>query len=95
MAAAFFNFLCLPRELRDIIYKRYLAVEGGYVCDLQAFIDGKGEETMAAPSTSISHTRTGKRPKKRTAWPCASIRLHSAPLPQKACGYLPPASDLL
>ncbi|KAK1729013.1 hypothetical protein CaCOL14_008533 [Colletotrichum acutatum] len=38
---ASFNFLSLPRELRDLIYERYLAVDGGYVCDSQAFIDGK------------------------------------------------------
>ncbi|EXF77733.1 hypothetical protein CFIO01_03054 [Colletotrichum fioriniae PJ7] len=39
--AASFNFLSLPRELRDMIYERYLAVEGGYICDSRAFIDGK------------------------------------------------------
>ncbi|KAK1635087.1 hypothetical protein BDP81DRAFT_430777 [Colletotrichum phormii] len=38
---ASFNFLALPRELRDMVYMNYLAVDGGYVCDSQAFIDGK------------------------------------------------------
>ncbi|KAF9874204.1 hypothetical protein CkaCkLH20_08187 [Colletotrichum karsti] len=34
------SLLGLPRELRDLIYKAYVSVEGGYLCDTDAFING-------------------------------------------------------
>ncbi|TQN65445.1 hypothetical protein CSHISOI_10061 [Colletotrichum shisoi] len=39
----------LPIEIRDMIYRDYVAVEGGYVCDTDAFIKGKLKQADGQP----------------------------------------------
>ncbi|KAF4850444.1 hypothetical protein CGCSCA4_v003903 [Colletotrichum siamense] len=36
-----FNLLQLPLELRQMIYRAYLLVDGGYICDAEALFTGK------------------------------------------------------
>ncbi|KAJ0381902.1 hypothetical protein COL922a_013635 [Colletotrichum nupharicola] len=36
-----FNLLQLPLELRQMIYRAYLLVDGGYICDAEALFKGK------------------------------------------------------
>ncbi|KAK1839432.1 hypothetical protein CCHR01_17941 [Colletotrichum chrysophilum] len=36
-----FNLLQLPLELRQLIYRAYLLVDGGYICDAEALFTGK------------------------------------------------------
>ncbi|KAK1579566.1 uncharacterized protein LY79DRAFT_672364 [Colletotrichum navitas] len=35
------GFFGLPREIRDMIYRHYVAVEGGYLCDTEGFVKGR------------------------------------------------------
>ncbi|KAJ0335173.1 hypothetical protein COL922a_009632 [Colletotrichum nupharicola] len=36
-----FPFLRFPRELRDLVYRLYVTIEGGYLCDTDAFTNGR------------------------------------------------------
>ncbi|KAI8203247.1 hypothetical protein K4K52_005646 [Colletotrichum sp. SAR 10_76] len=36
-----FPFLRFPRELRDLVYRQYVTIEGGYLCDTDAFTNGR------------------------------------------------------
>ncbi|TIC93696.1 hypothetical protein CH35J_009698 [Colletotrichum higginsianum] len=43
------GFFHLPAEIRGMIYRDYVAVEGGYVCDTDAFIKGKLKQADGQP----------------------------------------------
>ncbi|GJC99958.1 C6 transcription factor [Colletotrichum higginsianum] len=43
------NFLDLPPELRSVIYHAYVAVDGGYICDTNGFIEGKLKQADGKP----------------------------------------------
>ncbi|KAJ0164412.1 hypothetical protein CTA2_1043 [Colletotrichum tanaceti] len=43
------NFLDLPPELRSTIYHLYVAVDGGYICDTNGFIEGKLKQADGQP----------------------------------------------
>ncbi|TQN65446.1 hypothetical protein CSHISOI_10060 [Colletotrichum shisoi] len=43
------SFLDLPPELRSVIYHAYVAVEGGYICDTNGFIEGKLKQADGKP----------------------------------------------
>ncbi|KAK2031600.1 hypothetical protein LX32DRAFT_637013 [Colletotrichum zoysiae] len=40
---------CLPREIRDMVYRHYVAVEGGYVCDTEGFVNGTLRQADGGP----------------------------------------------
>lgn len=43
------RFLSLPRELRDMIYEKYFAIDGGYLCDTDAFLKGSLATSAGQP----------------------------------------------
>ncbi|KAK2042183.1 hypothetical protein LZ31DRAFT_372485 [Colletotrichum somersetense] len=43
------HFFCLPREICDMVYRHYVAVEGGYVCDTEGFVNGTLRQADGGP----------------------------------------------
>ncbi|KAF6828745.1 hypothetical protein CMUS01_08454 [Colletotrichum musicola] len=44
-----FEFLRLPREIRDMIYEEYFRLDGGYICDTDAFLKGSLSTSGGGP----------------------------------------------
>ncbi|KAF6803476.1 hypothetical protein CSOJ01_10893 [Colletotrichum sojae] len=44
-----FEFLRLPREIRDMIYEEYFRLDGGYLCDTDAFLKGSLSTSSGEP----------------------------------------------